>query len=360
VVALWLLGTGSGAWAGAADRLGESEAFVTAALRTELGPPPGVGLPFWQRLAVEQSPLLAANPPEEGATVAEDPADDGPILPDRDDLTPEPQVTTAPGDIVEQTLVPTSDAGYVTGAGLYLYNRTNLTVDLAAAAVQEVPFTLEEADKGPQILILHTHTTEAYTPDGQDIYTPSDNNSRTTQEDYNMVRVGDEMEKVFTEMGLSVLHDRQLYDYPQYNGAYQRSGAAAAAYLEEYPTIRIVLDVHRDALVATDGTVYKTVTRVDGEKTAQVMVVVGTGEAHPGWRDNLALAAKVQKSLDTLYPTLARPIALRSSHYNQQLCPGSLLVEVGSHGNTLQEALAAAREFARAAGAVFLGLEGAG
>ena len=358
-VSLWLLGMSSGAWAQAADRLGESEAFVTAALRTELGPPPGEGLPFWQRLAVEQSPLLAANPPAEEWAPAESevPLPNAQPAPDRDDLTEEPQVTTAPGNIVEQTLIPTADTGYVTGAGLYLYNRTQLDVDLAAAAVRPIPFTLAGKDQGPQILIIHTHATEAYTQDGSDIYTPSDNNTRTVDEHYNMVRVGDEMEKVFTEMGLSVIHDRQLYDYPQYSGAYQRSGAAVEEYLKEYPSIRIVLDVHRDALVASDGTVYKTMTRVDGEKTAQVMVVVGTGEAHPGWEDNLALAARVQKSLDTLYPTLARPIALRSSHYNQQLSPGSLLVEVGSHGNTLQEALSAARDFARAAGAVFLGLE---
>ena len=174
-----------------------------------------------------------------------------------------------------------------------------------------------------------------------------------------MLRVGDEMEAVFTEMGLSVVHDRGVYDYPAYNGAYGRSGAAVEEYLAQYPTIKLVLDVHRDALVGGDGTVYKAVTTVDRVKTAQVMVVVGTdagGSDHPGWRNNLALAARLQKNLDTLYPTLARPIALRQSAYNQALCPGSLLVEVGTHGNTLQEALAGARDFARAAGAVFLSL----
>ena len=176
-----------------------------------------------------------------------------------------------------------------------------------------------------------------------------------------MLRVGDEMERVFTEMGLSVIHDRGVYDYPAYKGAYTRSGPAVEGYLEQYPTIRIVLDVHRDALVGSDGTVYKAVTTIDRVKTAQVMLVIGTNDAggdHPGWEDNLALAARLQKNLDTLYPTLARPMTLRQSSYNQELVPGSLLVEVGTHGNTLQEALAAARDFARAAGAVFLGLTG--
>jgi stage II sporulation protein P len=364
-LALWLLLTGAGSAAGGLEALGDNGDFVTAALRVELGDPAGEGLPFWQRLALSQSPLLSANLGE-GTEVSESPAPtaeplpDAQPAPDHDDLTEEPpQTTAAPEDIVERTLVPTTDQGYDTGAGLYLYNRTDLTVDLAAAVAKEVPVSLAPASEGPQILILHSHATEAYTPDGTDVYTPSDNNTRTLEEDCNMLRVGDEMEKVFTEMGLSVLHDRTLYDYPQYNGSYGRSGPAVEAYLEEYPTIKLVLDVHRDALVGSDGTVYKAVTTIDGVKAAQVMLVVGSpagGGDHPSWEDNLALAAKLQKSLDTLYPTLARPMTLRQSVYNQNLCPGSLLVEVGSHGNTLQEALAGARAFARCAGSVFLGL----
>jgi len=230
---------------------------------------------------------------------------------------------------------------------------------LAASLSQELTFSLAPAAEGPQLLIIHTHTTEAYTQDGADVYTPSDNNTRTLDETCNMLRVGDEMERVFTEMGLSVIHDRGVYDYPTYNGAYTRSGPTVEQYLQQYPTIRLVLDVHRDALVGSDGTVYKAVTTIDGTKTAQVMVVVGSnggGGDHPDWQKNLALAAKLQKSLDTLYPTLARPMTLRQSVYNQNLSAGSLLVEVGSHGNTLQEALQGARDFARCAGAVFLSL----
>ena len=167
------------------------------------------------------------------------------------------------------------------------------------------------------------------------------------------------MKRVFEEMGLTVLHDETLYDYPSYNEAYTRSRSAVAAWLEQYPSIKIVLDVHRDALVADDGTVYKAVTTIDGQPTAQVMLVMGTDDRgdFPNWRENLALAFQIQKSMNTLYPTLARPITVRSSHYNQFLSTGSLLVEVGCHGNTLQEALNGARLFARAAGQVLLGLE---
>ena len=169
------------------------------------------------------------------------------------------------------------------------------------------------------------------------------------------------MERVFTELGLTVVHDRTLYDYPKYNGAYDRSAEAVQRYLEQYPSIKIVLDVHRDALVGEDGTVYKAVTRIDGVDTAQVMLVLGSSEGgeHPNWMQNLSLACRIQESMNTLYPTLARPMTMRSSRYNQQLSNGSLLVEVGTHGNTLQEALAGARLFARAAGQVLLGLNDA-
>ena len=366
-LAVWVLPLCTGAGAASALReLGENPQFVAAALQAELGLPseegPLAALDGWGRLAVGQSPLLLANGGGAGETgqekeeeVLDLPA--GQPARDLDDITALPETTAAPSDIVAQTLLPTSPEGYDVAGGLYLYNRTSLDVDLAAAAASTVPITLPE--EGPQILIIHTHGSEAYTPDGTDVYTPSDNNTRTLDTNYNMVRVGTEMEKVFTEMGLGVVHDTTLYDYPQYNGAYDRSAQAVQAYLEQYPTIRIVLDVHRDALIGEDGTVYKAVTTVDGTSTAQVMLVLGSSEGgeHPNWMENLTLACKIQNGMNTLYPTLARPMTMRSSRYNQQLCSGSLLVEVGTHGNTLQEALAGARLFARAAGQVLLGLE---
>jgi len=369
-IAVWLLlvGVSAGAASGMAGSLGENGAFVTAALRTELGDPVGDEMSFLLRLAVDQSPLFSANlashPPQTEPPTVTAPAEllpDAQPVPDREDDLQEPPPTTsdAPYHIVEQTLVPSKSQGYVTGAGLYLYNRTSQKVDLEQVAKEKPKLRLSDAQEGPQILILHTHTTEAYTPTGpDDAYTESDY-SRTTDEDYNMIRVGEEMVQVFNEMGFSVLHDTNLYDYPQYNGAYSRAKEVTEQYLKDYPTIRIVLDVHRDGLMDDKGTVYKPVTVVDGVKTAQVMLVLGSDDAgsdHPDWRENLALATRIQKNMDTLYPTLARPMILRKSDYNQNLAPGALLVEVGSHGNSLQEALAGARCFARSAGAAFLTL----
>lgn len=232
---------------------------------------------------------------------------------------------------------------------------SGLAVELGDYLELEVNLPLSE--EGPQILIMHTHGTEAYTMADGDEYTPSDT-ARTTDENYNMIRVGEEIKAVFEEMGLSVIHDTSLYDYPSYTGSYARSLKGIQSYLEEYPTISVVLDVHRDALIGSDGTAYKvTDTLEDGETVAQVMLVVGSNDGgleHPDWEDNLTLAAHIQAAMLALHPGFPRPVNLRSQRFNQHMTSGSLLVEVGTSGNTLQEALAGARKFAQAAGKVYL------
>lgn len=348
--------------------LGESPRFVTAAIQAELGQlgmdtQPLDGLNFWQKLIVGQSPLLSS-----GQT-AETPVQENPVEPVQESPVPvqteNPEDTqellptkTANDDVVECTLTASNKENYASAAGVYVYNRTSQSVDVAALAAAKVNIAIKNEDE-PQILIMHTHGTEAYAQDGDDVYTESDA-SRTIDTEYNMIRVGDEMERIFTELGFHVIHDRSLYDYPAYSGSYDRSKAAVESYLKQYPSIKIVLDVHRDALVGSDGTVYKAVTTIDGTKTAQVLLVVGSddgGLSHPKWKENLTLAIKMQETMNSLWPTLARPITLRTSRFNQQLTNGSLLVEIGCHGNTLQEALAGARLFARAAGLVLFSLE---
>ena len=239
---------------------------------------------------------------------------------------------------------------------LQMYNDTSISsIDLADYLGRELDLDLSQ--DGPQILIMHTHGTEAYTMADGDNYTPSDP-ARTTDENYNMIRIGEEMKAVFEDMGLSVIHDKTLYDYPSYTGSYARSLEGIQKLLEEYPTISIVLDVHRDALVDSSGNEIPVTTTLDGENTAQVMLVVGTEDAgltHPGWEGNLSLAAEIQKQMMALQPDFPRPLNLRSQRFNQHMTPGSLLVEVGTSSNTLREAIRGARAFARAAGTVYLG-----
>ena len=211
--------------------------------------------------------------------------------------------------------------------------------------------------EGPQILIVHTHGSEAYTPDRLDQYEASDS-YRTEDLNYNVVRVGDELTAAFEKQGLSVLHDREIYDYPSYTGSYNRSGAAIEAYLAQYPDIAIVIDLHRDALGDGDVT-YKTMAELDGQVSSQLMMLVGTGEGglyHPEWEQNLRLALYLQQAVNAKYPTLARPITVTQERYNQHLTTGSMILEVGSSGNTLQEALQAVRLYADAVGPALLKL----
>lgn len=327
------------------EALNDLDAF--AAVLSAQTAPADEPVPLLQRLLLGESALLsqwAAGAPPQAIPAAED---DGENEPELEAVTPEQ---------IQPKTITGSGAGYVNGQGVSLYNRTEKTVDLDAIAQGGSSLRLGSPAEGPQILIMHTHATEAFAQNADDPYQES-GTARTTDPSHSIIRVGDEITRIFTEMGLNVLHDTTLYDYPSYNEAYTRSRAGIEAILAEHPTIQVVLDIHRDALVGADGTIYKPVIQVDGVSTAQVMMLVGSDDAgaeFPDWPEHLALVMSVQQQMNSLWPQLARPITLRTARFNQQLTKGSFLVEVGSHGNTLEEALAGARLFARAAGKVFL------
>ena len=230
-----------------------------------------------------------------------------------------------------------------------VHNASGLDVDFDALAAEGL--TLRLPRNGPQVLIVHTHSSEAYTPDGADRYEASDP-YRTEDPNYSVIRVGDALAATLEARGLTVLHDRTVYDYPSYTGSYGRSGAAVERALAEHPTIRVVIDLHRDALGSGD-VVYKTRAVVGAKQCAQVMMLAGTGAnglPHPNWRENLKLAMYLQNAVSARYPSLARPVELVPERYNQQLSTGLLILEVGSTGNTLREALTAVELFGDAAG----------
>lgn len=261
-----------------------------------------------------------------------------------------------------ESIIPTTITGegssrYALSGGIYFNNKTEYTLDGRKLLSEGSKITVK--DDGPQVLIIHSHGSEAYTPSGYDVYEESDP-SRTEDKNFNVVRVGDELMRVFEEMGIEAVHDRELYDYPSYSGSYTRSLEAMENYLEEYPSIKIVLDIHRDALEG-DGKTYKTVADIKSAgPCSQIMLVVGTdfsGLNHPNWRENLSFAALIQKKMTDKYPSLARPLTVSGSRYNQHVTTGSLIVEVGTNGNTLQESLTAIRLFAECAGEVILELK---
>ena len=242
------------------------------------------------------------------------------------------------------------------GNDALIRNETSFEIDVPEIVRSGTELRLGSGQ--PQILIIHTHSSEAYTQAGLDRYEESDS-CRTEDSEHNIIRVGDELARLLEDAGLNVLHDRGVYDYPSYTGSYTRSGTAVEGYLSEYPSIRIVLDVHRDAL-GTDGVIYKTVAEEEGTCASQAMLLVGTDESgleHPGWRQNLSLALYLQNAVLQVHPTLMRPVAVVPQRYNQQLCPGMLILEVGSSGNTMQEALSAVRLFAQAAAPALLELQ---
>lgn len=332
--------------------LGEEPALAVSLMKSRLGELPGEtrGLTGWGRLLLKGSPLLAAG--EEAVLERrggqEAPKGSGePDLGDGEEDTdlPDLQPSDSGEGIVEMTGRGKEGSLYLREGEIYVYNRTGQELDASLLGEGTVDVPLGE---GPQILILHTHGSEAYSMTDGDTYEESDP-YRTTDCTHNVVRVGEEMATVFRAYGFQVIHDTTLCDYPAYNGAYDRSKTVAEQWLEQYPSIKVVFDVHRDALVGSEGEVYKLVSEEAGQKVAQVMMVLGTdagGADHPRWKDNLAFALKLQRNLVKGYSSLARPTVLRKGRYNQQLSPGSILVEVGGHGNTLSEAIAGGRLWA--------------
>ncbi|MCI9351976.1 MAG: stage II sporulation protein P [Lawsonibacter sp.] len=334
-------------------RLGQDPALAVSLAASQLGELPNgeAGLTGWRRLLLDSSPLLAA---AEGPVLARRGGQDSPAEPEPASPDPVDGDDTEPPDlipsdrvegIVEMTGKGKEGSLYLSDGSLYVYNRTGLELDASLLEEGTVDVPLGE---GPQILIVHTHGSEAYSMTDGDLYQESDP-YRTTDCTHNVVRVGEEMAKVFRAHGFQVIHDTTLCDYPSYNGAYDRSYAVVQQWLEQYPSIKVVFDVHRDALEGSGGEIYKMVSAEAGEKVAQVMMVMGSdagGSPHPRWKDNLAFALKLQENLVRGYASLARPTVLRKGRYNQQLCPGSILVEVGGHGNSLSEAIAGARLWA--------------
>ena len=261
-----------------------------------------------------------------------------------------PLETTGETDngVPARTLVPTDPSGYTVCGRSYISNSTDHA--LTVTELSE-PFDARLADGEPQILILHTHGSEAYTmPKGQEYV--STGTCRTADASVNMIRVGDEIAAALSSYGISVVHDRTLHDGESYNDAYENSLASIQSYLAKYPSIVYVLDLHRDAVQDANGTQYKLVTAED-PAAAQVSLIMGV--AHDGWQDNLRLAIAVQEKLESQSPTLMRPITLLNYRYNQFAAPGSLLVEVGAAGNSLDEALRAARLFAKGFAETILG-----
>jgi stage II sporulation protein P len=197
-----------------------------------------------------------------------------------------------------------------------------------------------EATEEPQVLLFHTHATESFERYDNTVY-DTRNTWRSTDNNLNMAAVGRAMAEPLEAAGIGFIHDTTQHDYPSYNGSYERSAETVKARLEETPSLRILLDLHRDAMPRDDDVIVKPVKLIDGKKAAQIMIIAGCDDGEmnmPNWPKNLRFAVALQNKIEEKYPGLMRPIYLCYRKYNMHLSDGSLLLEFGSNASTLEEA----------------------
>ncbi len=243
------------------------------------------------------------------------------------------------GDISEYKYVNDS----VTDSfGRIKVKNTNKTgIDIEKKLKERIDLSVSRDE--PAVLIFHTHTTETYQLLDRGFYEEGFM-TRSNDEGRNMVRVGKAIAQQIEKAGYKVIHDTEIYD-GKYSGAYSRSRKGAEEILKKYPSIQVVLDIHRDAIQRTDGTKIKPTAKINGKKAAQIMIISGCQEEGngitnlPDWNYNLTFAVHLQDKLEELFEGITRPLYFCPRSYNMNLTHCSLLVEVGSDANTLEEAV---------------------
>ncbi len=258
------------------------------------------------------------------------------------------------GEIVEYDFSGYSGDGYVDlDGGAQVKNCTDKPNDeLYKESLNEPDFTIEKTSEEPQILIYHTHTTESFEKEEKQWY-DSTFPCKTTDSSMNMVAVGDEICAELDKAGIGYVHDRVIHDYPSYDDAYDSSRASVSELLERYPSIKVVLDVHRDGIEREDGTRLAPMCEIDGSKAAQIMIISGCDDGTMGMPQcmkNFRFACLLQRSLEADWPGLTRPVLFDYRHYNQDLSTGALLIEVGSQANTIDQVCRTARMIGRTLG----------
>lgn len=282
-----------------------------------------------------------------------------------------PQTTTVPTTTMANAVAVSSNAkgkisnvtlnqnGATSVSNLHIANKTGKTVDVAAQLKVKPDFTIYK-NASPQVLIVHTHATECYFPKESDVYY-DDWATRTADKSKNTVAVGQIITDKLNAAGIVTLHDETLHDKDAYNGSYERARKTIQSYLDKYPSIDVVLDIHRDAITYDDGTKVSPTIEIDGKKAAQIMIATGCNSGnvtdHDNWIENFRFAIRLQKSCEEKYGKFARPLYFVSKKYNHDLTPGSLLIEMGSEANTLEQVKYSAELLSNALISVLDGLQ---
>lgn len=225
----------------------------------------------------------------------------------------------------------------------YIHNETAYRPSVAELLEREFAFGTPDS---PTVLILHTHSSEAYLAEGISYITePMGDLSYSEDEERNVIAVGRVLCDALEKNGITVLHCTVMHDDPTLRGSYERAAETIRLYLKEHPEISCVIDLHRDSVRDGEGAYVRSFASGTEEPTAQVLCVVGTdGNGTPceQWEKNLALALQLRRALNAEGASLCRPVSLRNSSFNQELAPASILLEVGCDANTLAEAKRAA------------------
>lgn len=231
---------------------------------------------------------------------------------------------------------------------------TTETKSLDIEAVLGTELELEIDKSKPAVLIFHSHTSEGYELTERSWY-GEDYNARSNDENLNVVRVGEEIADYLTDMGYTVIHDKTIHD-DSYPDSYPNSRETINRILEENPQIQIVIDIHRDSITLDDGTRMRPVSTINGKKAAQIMIITGAEEGDvedfPDWEYNLRFALELQRECETMYPGLMRPVLFSQRKYNMDVTRCSLLIEMGSEANTLEQACYSGRLLASALGSL--------
>ena len=206
--------------------------------------------------------------------------------------------------------------------------------------------------EGPQIMIYHSHSRESYRQPnpGKAVET-----FYSTDQGQNVVKVGDVLAQELTKKGIPVLHDRTDHEDKGHDNGYSRSIETLKKRRKEYPSLKIFIDIHRDAFKKGTRTPDQEIVVINGERVAKVMAVIGTGKGQykgfsekPKWEENYKFANKITSKLHEKYSGLVKPIYVRSGRFNQHISTQAILFEVGSNMTTLEEAERAAKYIAEA------------
>lgn len=247
---------------------------------------------------------------------------------------------TFEGDVEEQD---EKNNSVVSSGKINIINQTKYSIDINKLLA--APLNLKADTKGPKIFVYHTHTTESFLKTISELNN-EDIPSRTTNNKYNVVRVGEALTSNLEKYGIDVLQNKTIHD-KDYNSSYLESLKTLTSSLKKYPSVKMTIDLHRDAL---GGEKLRVVKKIDGKDVAQIMFVVGTDSKleNTMWKENLKLAIKLQARLNEICPGLAKPIYISKNRYNQHLTNGSLIVEIGGDGNVIDECVRSTTYLARA------------